>query len=143
MNSKLSGRCTCGAVRYEADDAPVMSLQCHCRDCQRATGTGHSNMAVFPRSSFHLQGELKHHAVTSDSGHIARRGFCPQCGSPMVAEPGAVPHLIAVHAASLDLPEAFAPQFVLYTKRACAWDLTDRSLPHFEMAFPPPTDGST
>jgi hypothetical protein len=38
MNSSISGRCACGAVHYEADTAPGISLQCHCRDCQRAHG---------------------------------------------------------------------------------------------------------
>jgi hypothetical protein len=138
MTSRFSGRCACGAVQFEADTAPGMSLQCHCRDCQRATGSGHASMAIFSRSSFRLQGELKYHTVTTDAGHLARRGFCPQCGSPIVAEPGAAPHMIAVHAASLDEPHSFVPNVVLYTKRAYAWDLTDASLPKFAAMMPPP-----
>ena len=136
--SSISGRCACGAVHYEADAPPGMALQCHCRDCQRATGTGHASMAMFPRASFRLHGELNYHSVTTDLGHSARRGFCPRCGSPVVAEPGAVPHLIAVHAASLDDPSLFAPVAVLYAKRAPDWDRTDAALPKFETMLPPP-----
>jgi hypothetical protein len=138
MTSPISGRCACGAVHYEADAAPAFSMQCHCRDCQRATGTGHASMAIFPRTSFRLHGEVKYHSVTTDMGHLARRGFCPQCGSPVVGEPGAVPHMIAVHAASLDDPSVFTPSAVLYTKRAHPWDVTSAELPKFEAMMPPP-----
>lgn len=142
MSSPIRGRCACGAVQYEADSAPGMSLQCHCRDCLRATCTGHASMAIFPRASFRLHGEVRYHTVTTDMGHLARRGFCPHCGSPVVAEPGAVPHMIAVHAASLDDPSVFAPNAVLYTKRAHPWDLTSTALPKFEAMMPPPPGAS-
>ena len=35
---RLAGRCLCGAVRYEVDDAFEYALNCHCTDCRRATG---------------------------------------------------------------------------------------------------------
>ncbi len=142
MNSPalVTGRCACGAVRYEAAAQPGMGLHCHCRDCQRATGSGHSSMALFPRAAFTLHGELEYHTVKTDSGHSARRGWCRACGSPMVAEPGAVPHLIGVFAASLDDLSVFAPRAVLYRKRAAAWDLMDLALPAFEAMMPPPPE---
>ena len=36
-----TGGCLCGAVRYSLANAPVGTGQCHCKDCQRASGTGH------------------------------------------------------------------------------------------------------
>ena len=33
------GRCTCGAVRYRLQDKPFAVHCCHCRDCQRETGS--------------------------------------------------------------------------------------------------------
>lgn len=140
MNPPICGGCACGAVRYQADAAPALSMQCHCRDCQRATGGGHASMAIFQRSTFRLRGEVKYHAVTTDSGHVARRGFCPACGSPVVSEPGVAPEMIAVHAASLDDPSTYAPQLAIYGKRAHRWDPTDTALPRFD-AMPPPAVG--
>jgi hypothetical protein len=38
MVTPFSGGCACGAIRYECSAAPIFALNCHCRDCQRATG---------------------------------------------------------------------------------------------------------
>ena len=35
MPASFSGGCACGAIRYECSAAPLMMLNCHCRDCQR------------------------------------------------------------------------------------------------------------
>ena len=36
----ITGRCYCGAVRYEADGPPAFKGQCHCRECQYISGGG-------------------------------------------------------------------------------------------------------
>jgi hypothetical protein len=36
--SKVTGGCLCGAVRYELNSAPKLSVSCHCRDCQYVSG---------------------------------------------------------------------------------------------------------
>jgi hypothetical protein len=38
MATSFSGGCACGALRYECEMDPVFSWNCHCRDCQRASG---------------------------------------------------------------------------------------------------------
>ena len=57
------GGCACGAVRYEISADPVVSVQCQCRDCQRATGSGHVNAMAFPEDAVRLTGELKYHEM--------------------------------------------------------------------------------
>ena len=39
MNPPINGGCACGAIRYECSPAPLAMLRCHCRDCQRETGS--------------------------------------------------------------------------------------------------------
>ena len=51
MTAKISGGCACGAVRYEIAADPQFQGQCQCRDCQRATGTGHADGLGFPQTS--------------------------------------------------------------------------------------------
>jgi hypothetical protein len=36
----LEGGCSCGAIRYELTNTPLIVHACHCRDCQRITGSG-------------------------------------------------------------------------------------------------------
>ena len=45
-----TGRCQCGAVSFTVAAAPVTMGQCHCKDCQRVTGTGHISLARFNRA---------------------------------------------------------------------------------------------
>jgi len=45
-----TGHCLCGAVQFKIKAEPMMTGQCHCKDCQRASGTGHMSLAS-PRPS--------------------------------------------------------------------------------------------
>ena len=58
MTAKISGGCACGAVRYEIAADPQFQGQCQCRDCQRATGTGHADGLGFPENAVALVGTL-------------------------------------------------------------------------------------
>jgi hypothetical protein len=42
MPQKLSGGCACSAIRYECDADPVIMMNCHCRDCQKASGSAYA-----------------------------------------------------------------------------------------------------
>src|SRR5436853_4160238 len=81
--SVLSGGCACGAVSYAASAEPSLMLNCHCRDCQRATGAGYAPIVVVPRDVVETRGELRYHALVGGSGKRIERGFCPACGSPV------------------------------------------------------------
>jgi len=63
---------------------------------------------------------------------MTRRGFCPDCGGPVVVKPDAVPQFVAIRTASLDDPSWFKPQADVWTADAHPWDQMDRTLPKFE-----------
>lgn len=132
----MKGGCACGAVRYEIDAAPIVSLQCQCRDCQRATGGGHADALAFPESSVRFTGSLKYHELRNDRGYVVRRGFCPECGSPITLTTTRNPAMRAIAAGSLDDPSAFKPQMVFFTRSGYAWDQVHAALPKFE-TLPP------
>ena len=46
---QLTGGCLCGAVRYTTTADPLMTFVCHCRDCQRFTGSAFGALVVLPR----------------------------------------------------------------------------------------------
>ena len=132
MGTGLSGGCACGAVCYEVSGAPVSSVQCQCHDCQRATGSGHVNAMAFPQAVVILTCELRYHEVRSDSGNTVSRGFCPNCGAPVMWKFAGNPELRAIMVGSLDDPSGFSPQMVFYTSRGHAWDRLDPALPKFD-----------
>jgi hypothetical protein len=122
MGEKLSGGCACGAVRYEAKAAPLVMLNCHCRDCQRATGSAYAAIVVVPRATVRIEGELRYHRAIGDSGKAVERGFCPSCGSPVAARLEKLPDILGLQAGSLDDPSLHRPAMDLFTASAQPWD---------------------
>ena len=136
MSETYAGGCACGEIHYEIPSEPVAMLDCQCRDCQRKSGTGHSSYLVFPRGGANLIGKAKHWDMVADSGNVKTRAFCPECGSPVYVTFKANPDILAIHAASLDDPARFKPQFVTYAVRGHAWDKLDPALPKFDRMPP-------
>ena len=58
MSKKITGGCACGAVHYEIGAEPVFMLNCHCRDCQRATGAAYAPVFVVPHAALQVTGEV-------------------------------------------------------------------------------------
>ncbi len=122
MDRKLSGGCACGAIRYETDAEPVLMVNCHCRDCQRASGGAYAAILVLPKASVRLIGEPRYYAAKGDAGRVVERGFCPQCGSPTAVKLERMPDVIGIYAASLNDPSQYRPALDIFTARAQPWD---------------------
>jgi hypothetical protein len=129
----FSGGCACGAIRYEAKAEPVLMLHCHCRDCQQSSGGPFSSFVIVPTEGFNLwQGSLRFHDSPSHAGGKTHRGFCADCGSPIVAKSDSVPQFAAIRTASLDDPSLFKLQMDVWTSDAHSWDPMNPALPKFE-----------
>jgi hypothetical protein len=129
----FTGGCACGAIRYESTATPVLMLHCHCRDCQRASGGPFSSFVIVTAEAFKLlQGSPRFHASPSEKGGMTRRGFCPDCGAPVVVKADAVPQFVAIRSASLDDPSWFKPQMDVWTCDAHPWDEMNHALAKFE-----------
>src|SRR5882672_3085153 len=118
MPAPFSSGCACGAIRYECSAEPVVSWQCHCRDCQRACGSAFYAVLYVPRAALSVSGEIKYYDVRGESRVTVSRGFCPQCGSPVLAKAGGWSEFTALCAASLDDPSWFAPVVEIWTASA-------------------------
>jgi hypothetical protein len=138
MPACFSGGCLCGRVRYEGDGDPVASGHCHCIDCRKSSGTGHCSHMAVPRAGFHVTGELTFYDAPADSGNTVSRGFCPTCGTPIYSTNSGMPGMAFIRASSLDDPEIFRPQLVVYAKRAPSWDPPVAGLPAFPGMPPQP-----
>ena len=131
MASKVTGGCICGVVRYEYSAEPFFAGNCHCRDCQRASGGAGAAVFGVPKAALKITGPVKYHEVTGDSGQGIRREFCPTCGARLVSFPSSNPDLATVAAGSLDDPSLYKPQVDIYTSSAQPWDVMDPKLPKF------------
>ena len=131
MKIPFAGGCACGAVRYECGAEPAMAFNCHCRDCQRASGSAYASGLLVSESTFRFtKGAPKYHSSTADSGRAVGRGFCADCGSPLVATQAGYPIYI-VYASSMDDPSSHRPTMDIFTSSAQPWDHLDPALPKF------------
>jgi hypothetical protein len=137
MTSNFSGGCLCGAVTYQGEGAAPASVHCQCIDCRKSSGTGHGSHMAMPETAVQISGAMTSYDRAADSGNIVSRSFCPRCGCAICSTNSSMPGLMFLRASSLDDPERFDPQMVVYGRSGASWDLLDPSLPVFE-TMPPP-----
>jgi hypothetical protein len=138
MKIPFTGGCMCKAIRYECSEEPIFMGNCHCRDCQQATGTAFAAAILVLRNAVTIAGDVKYYDVIGGSGKIISRGFCPNCGSRLFGKP-AMPDFLGIMAGSLDDPSLFSPGFDFHTASAQPWDYMNPDLPKFPKS-PPPKD---
>jgi hypothetical protein len=125
MAQIISGGCACGAIRYQCSVDPVLMLNCHCRDCQRATGSAYAPVVVMPKTGVQMRGEPRYHTVRGKAGHAVDRGFCTNCGSQVSLRLERFPDVIGLAAGSLDDPSIYRPAMDVFTSSAQPWDHMD------------------
>ncbi|EYD74597.1 Gfa-like protein [Rubellimicrobium mesophilum DSM 19309] len=117
MSDTRTGGCQCGAVRYAFEGAPENVHLCHCRMCQKAVGGPFAAICPVPKSAFRVtRGEIAWFA----SSDVARRGFCRDCGTPLIFD---YPHDpgIGVLAGTLDRPDLAPPVIQYGTETRVPW----------------------
>ncbi len=72
------GQCLCGAVTFTVDKITGRATACHCGQCRRQSGHIWA-AAGAPVSGVEITGPVKWYAASD----IAKRGFCPECGSSL------------------------------------------------------------
>ena len=113
----LTGGCQCGAVRYRLEATPQGASICHCRMCQKATGSPYGAFAPVKREELvFTRGVPK----LFQSSAFAERGFCGECGSPLTYR-AFKSSRVSVTICSLDDPEAAPPEFQLEAQAAISW----------------------
>jgi hypothetical protein len=128
----FQGGCACGAIRYECTAPPLRMVNCHCRDCQRASGSSYSPTVIMSANSVHLlRGECKEHRITGESGNVAKRQFCGNCGTPLFAGSLARAEFLGVKAASLDDASWFEPEADVWVDSAQPWDHMNPAIPKY------------
>jgi hypothetical protein len=139
MSEELTGGCLCEAIRYTISGDPIFVSQCCCKDCQKATGTGHTTIIGIHRSQLNLKGEPATYTNYGDTGGAVTRHFCGTCAGRLYTSGDLPGEVIMVQAGSLDDPNRISPESVIYMKDATSWDRFDPDLPKFEAMPQRPT----
>ncbi len=129
----VEGGCQCGAVRYKLKAAPLAVYACHCKDCQRFSGTTHSISMVVPADQLQLTlGVLSMFEKPADSGRIVRMLGCQGCGTKIWNEPANNPDMLILKAGTLDDLSWAAPVGNIWTASKAPWVDLDENVPNFE-----------
>lgn len=121
----MIGGCLCGAVRYRASAPPVFQLFCHCRDCQKASGSASAPIAFFAEDQLAIEGAVSYFTSLGSSGKPIHRGFCPSCGSQLFGRLERVPGMMSIRAGTLDDPTQFQPTLHIHASQAVPWEHID------------------
>ena len=123
MSTPLTGGCLCGAIRYTID-AQVTGLRaCHCRNCQKHSGTAGSVNAVVPTGQFRITkgATKKYQDSATQSGRTLSRHFCAECGSSIYSQRNPDPGFLVVRAGSLDDSSSMKITSNIWTATAPPW----------------------
>lgn len=127
MSSKTGG-CLCGKIRYSSSGEPEHQLVCHCRMCQRASGSACMGLIFVASSDMEItQGEPRSY----QSSPTLIRHFCPDCGSPLFVERTSR-GLYGILAGSLDDPSLFEPQMHICLSSSEGWLQLNDNLPRHQ-----------
>lgn len=119
MQGAAEGGCQCGEVRYRLVGEVRRLTVCHCRDCQRQSGSAFGLSLDAAKEAFRLvSGELKKFTVVCDSGRTKDCAFCGSCGTRIYhsGERG-----ISIKAGTLDDTSGLRPDAHYWTKRKQPW----------------------
>jgi hypothetical protein len=137
MSTTRSGGCLCGRVRYVSVGEPLFSLLCHCRDCQRQSGSAYIAAMRVPAAGFRIvRGEPKLYVRTSEAGNAVTQAFCGDCGAPLFIRVASRPEIVGLRVGSLDDPSEFRPEADIFVKSAQPWDHMNPDLPKHQ-TYPP------
>jgi hypothetical protein len=137
VKGEIRGGCLCGSVKYAATAEPVMVVVCHCKHCQKQSGTAFALNVAVPKSAVTIDGQLKAYKDTGDSGQVHERRFCPECGSGILDWINVAPDLYIIKAGTLDDTSWLHPKLHIYAMGRQQWV----SIPDDAQKFPkmPPT----
>ena len=130
----LEGGCTCGAVRYSLTTAPLFVHCCHCRWCQRETGSAFVLNAMIEADRVSLlQGTPEVVDTPSESGKGQKIARCPSCRVALWSTyAGAGDAIRFLRVGTLDEPDRLPPDIHIFTVSKQPWVLLPPGVPAVE-----------
>jgi hypothetical protein len=122
MSDVMEGGCTCRGVRYRMTARAMITHCCHCRWCQRETGSAFVINAVVETSTLDVTGETETVDTPSQSGNGQKIVRCPQCRVALWSHYMQAGNKLAfVRVGTLDDPDAVPPDVHIYTGSKQPW----------------------
>ena len=122
MDEQITGGCACGRVRYAVMIHDHDAYLCHCRMCQRSTGS----MSIAYKNVTQAEIKWEHEPDWYDSSPIALRPYCRECGTSLGFKFKKGSPNMDLTVASFDDPSLFEPKHHFGTESMHrAWQNTE------------------
>ena len=134
-NEAYEGGCTCGHVRYRMMSDPMIVHGCHCRWCQRQSGSAFAINALIEADRVELtSGDVSQITVASPSGSGQRISRCPKCQiavwSNYLVMRGGIGELVNfIRVGTLDEPDRFPPDIHIFVSTKQPWVILPSETP--------------
>ena len=136
MQNAVEGGCACGKVRYRLRSEPLFVHCCHCRDCQRQTGSAFVLNALIESDRVEIvTGQTALSRMPTDSGKPHDVARCPDCGTAVWSHYGGLKVLSFVRVGTIDDPATLPPDVHIYTRSKLPWIALPPGVPAFEAYY--------
>ena len=129
---KYTGKCLCGEVTYVAEGQPIVVAQCHCEECRRLSGTGHTVGAMFVSGAVVVSGKLGEFSYSSGKDSEVTRVFCKSCGSPVFGKNTRMPGHLTLTLGTMDDASGLNVEVVIFERDKPHWDQLGQDVASFE-----------
>ena len=133
----LEGGCSCAALRYKLTASPLIVHACHCRDCQRITGSAFAINVWIEKEFVKTNGAIPtSFTLEGGSGKSHEAFFCGKCGTYVWSRYHRAPgDTLFVRAGTLDKPRAVTPDVHIFTRSKVPWLDLPRGVPAFKSIY--------
>lgn len=100
---------------------PLITIACHCIDCQRRTGAPFGVLAYYRGDQINIEGEAKRYNRSSAIGNVVETFFCPECGSTVYLKLAKQPSLVGVAVGAIADPTFAAPKWSVWEQSKHHW----------------------
>ena len=127
----LQGSCLCGTVRFEIDESKIVLFNyCHCKRCQKRSGTAHTSQLQVAGSGFYWiqgEGDISHYRNAED----VRSSFCSKCGCRLPSSRN-WEEIVAIPAGLLDEDLDLVPEISIHVENSPQWHSLDQRVTMIE-----------
>lgn len=136
---KVTGRCYCGDIHFEAEGDVGARLQCHCRECQFLTGGGPNVTMAMPKAGFRITQGATTAFTRTDFENPVTREFCARCGTQVFTRSPRMPEHVMLKVGTFDDPAMFEqPSAAIYLSEAQPFHAVPPGVPTYEKRIPKP-----
>lgn len=134
----FAGGCTCGHIRYRMKRAPIVVHCCHCRFCQKMSGSTFGVNAMIEADQLVLTGEgspsVTHTPSALPAGQRVHR--CPECLLALWTNHSLLGDaIVLVNVGTLDAGENLAPDVHCFTASKHPWVVIPPDMPAFDQDY--------